>query len=370
MNGENTSEASPNVLLDRIKHEISTSGPMPVDRYMELCLLDPDHGAYTARDPIGRDGDFITAPEISQIFGELIGLWCATFWQAIGNPNPFHLIELGPGHGTLMADILRTIAIVPGLSDAISVHLIDASPMLIDRQRKILAKQPVTPVWHQSLDDVPPGPGLVIANEFFDALPIKQLVFSNHGWRERVIDIDPSGHLKFTAATTSCTTVLPQVRRAGAVDGSIAEICPAAQTIVDTLCRRFAQAPGGALIIDYGYQQPGFGDTLQALHRHKYADPLMQPGAVDLTAHVDFSALGSFARNAGAAIFGPMEQGMFLQQLGIEFRAQALSNSATLKQKADIENAVERLTAPEHMGTLFKTFLMTSRRLQPPAPFT
>lgn len=337
-----------------IRKQIAATGPMPVSRYMQICLTHPEYGYYLKRDPLGRDGDFITAPEISQMFGELVGLWAASVWNAMGMPQEVKFIELGPGRGTMMADALRAVRILPAFHEAISVHLVEASPTLRDKQRDKLAD--VAHVeWYDSIDDVPEGPAIILANEFFDALPIHQAIKQDDGWHERVIEIDDD-ILAYGIARDPMPrfeVLLPPVVRA-APSGAIFEWRPDNQII--TIARRLRDQGGAALIIDYGHLRSDAGDTFQAIARHNYTNPLKNAGLADLTAHVDFQALARAAEDVGARAHGPVEQGAFLNRLGIETRAQALTKNASEDSAKAIAAALKRLTgpSPEGMGSLFK----------------
>lgn len=337
-----------------IRKQIAATGPMPVSRYMQICLTHPEYGYYLKRDPLGRDGDFTTAPEISQMFGELVGLWAASVWNAMGMPQEVKFIELGPGRGTMMADALRAVRILPAFHEAISVHLVEASPTLRDKQREKLAETAYVE-WYDSIDDVPEGPAIILANEFFDALPIHQAIKQDDGWHERVIEIDDD-ILAYGIAREPMPrfeVLLPPVVRA-APNGAIFEWRPDNQII--TIARRLRDQGGAALIIDYGHLRSDAGDTFQAIARHNYTNPLKNAGLADVTAHVDFQALARAAEDVGARAHGPVEQGAFLNRLGIETRAQALSKNASEDGAKAIAAALKRLTgpSPEGMGSLFK----------------
>jgi SAM-dependent MidA family methyltransferase len=352
-----------NALLDELRQLIAVEGPIPLARYMGLCLGHPVHGYYTTRDPFGARGDFTTAPEISQMFGELVGLWAAEAWRLMGAPAQLRLVELGPGRGTLMADLLRAVRIVPGFAQALSVHLVETSPVLRARQQERLAGSvPVAfPVsWHERFADVPAGPAVVIANEFFDALPIAQFVRTDRGWHERLVGLDADGRLAFGLAPEP-RAELPA--RGG--PGDVLEWPAPAAELVTEIARRLAAEGGAALIVDYGYAGPAFGDTLQAVKNHAFVDPLAEPGEADLTAHVDFARLADAAGSAGAAAHGPVPQGDFLRALGIAARAAALQARASPAQAADIAGALERLTGsgPDQMGTLFKALALSHPHL-------
>ena len=339
-----------------LRRIIAADGPMSVATYMRLCLGHPVHGYYAMRDPFGRGGDFITAPEISQMFGELIGLWAAAMWQTMGSPAQVALVELGPGRGTLMADALRAARVVPAFAAAVHVHLVETSPVLERRQRESLAGLKVPISWYRDFAAVPGGPLIVIANEFFDALPVHQAVKTPTGWHERMVGIGPDGKLTFALhpdpipGFLTIASGLP----ANAPPGAVFEW--RSGDMAADVARRIAQHGGVAVIIDYGHGESALGETLQAVGRHDFADPLATPGEVDLTAHVDFAALAQTASDAGARVHGPISQGDFLRRLGIEARAAALRAKAAAAQAADIDAALARLTGSgrESMGVLFK----------------
>jgi SAM-dependent MidA family methyltransferase len=343
-------------LLDELRQIIAMEGPITVERYMALCLGHPAHGYYMTRDPFGAGGDFTTAPEISQMFGELIGLWAAEVWRLMGAPRPLRFVELGPGRGTLMADGLRAARIAPGFRDAAEVHFVETSPVLRSRQEEALTRSPVPIAWHAGLSEVPPGPALVLANEFFDALPVRQYVLTERGWCERLVGLGPDGQLAFGLKAE------PDAHGPGAgALGDVFEQPAAALAIVEMLAARLVAQGGAALVVDYGHSASAFGDTLQAVRRHAFADPLAEPGEADLTVHVDFARLAEAARSRGAAVHGPVPQGGFLRALGIEARARALQARATPAQAAEIDSALYRLTdaGPHEMGGQFKAMAIS-----------
>jgi len=349
------SATEPAPLLSEIKKLISSSGPMPVWRYMELCLLHPEHGYYIARDPLGREGDFTTAPEVSQMFGELLGLWAASVWKAIGSPGLLRLIELGPGRGTMMADALRALRVLPPLYQALSVHMVEVNPVLREKQRTALSGVRSI-AWHNHIDEVPDGPCIIFANEYFDAMPVHQMVKRETGWHERVVDLDENGTLIFgveSDPTPRFEVLLPPLVRAAPV-GAVFEWRP--DTEIMKLARRVRDQDGAALIIDYGHMRSDAGDTFQAIARHSYTDPLKAPGQADLTAHVDFNAMARAAEDVGARVHGPVTQGDFLKQLGIETRAVALMSKASNETSEDIARALKRLIGGgrDGMGSMFK----------------
>ncbi len=354
-------------LGERLAARIVRDGPLTVADYMQACLADPAHGYYATRDPLGVQGDFVTAPEISQMFGELIGLWCVEVWRSMGAPSPFRLIELGPGRGTLLADALRAAALVPDFGAAARLHLVETSPVLRDAQRQRLG--PHAPTWHDALEDVPAGPSIVIANEFLDALPVRQFVKAPQGWAERCVTADAHGFAFGTAREPlGDETLIPPAVRAQATVGDIAEIRPAADGVVRALAERCTTEPLAALIVDYGHVHSAPGDTLQAVAAHGFADPLGAPGAQDLTAHVDFAALAQAARDAGLAVHGPLEQGPFLLALGLAERCERLMQAAG-NDTGSIESAARRLVEAHAMGTLFKAMALTRPGLPAPPPF-
>lgn len=337
-----------------LKALIAAEGPISVARFMAEALGHPEHGYYRNRDPLGAAGDFITAPEISQIFGELIGAWCAMVWEQAGRPDPVSLIELGPGRGTLMADALRAVSkVAPAFDAALSVHLVETSPALRAAQASALGARPH---WHEAIEAVPQGPTILIANEFFDALPIHQFVQRGAAWHERLVGCDPaSAALRFEVSETP--SPLAPEDPPNAAEGDIFETSPARTAIMAAVAGRIAGHGGGALIVDYGHAASALGDTLQAVSGHEYAPVLEAPGEADLTAHVDFAALARAAEDV--AVFGPVTQGAFLQALGIEARTQALAAAASnAPTREAIVSGTARLTDPRQMGTLFKALAL------------
>lgn len=345
-------------LLDHIRRRIQLEGPMSVAEYMHLCLAHPEHGYYRNRDPFGEGGDFITAPEISQMFGELVGLWAVAVWESLGAPNPVQLVELGPGRGTLMSDALRAANQAPAFLDALKVNFIETSPILGETQAAALSE--FGPSWHEDLTSLAAGPAIFIANEFFDALPIRQFERSVAGWQERLIGADSNGDLQFQLSPPQHTNPYIPSTLETLPGGAVFEINTAAQGMVGEMTSRIVGEGGAALIIDYGYVEGSNVDTLQAVKEHAYHNVLQAPGDADITAHVDFSAISMAALDGGAQIYGPVGQGNFLRSLGIRERAQQLSANASERQAADIGSALNRLTAPDSMGDLFKVMALTS----------
>ncbi|WP_068315257.1 class I SAM-dependent methyltransferase [Polycladidibacter hongkongensis] len=357
---------SPSPLLQKIKSQISLHGPMSIARYMELCLSDPDHGYYTTRDPFGAQGDFITAPEVSQLFGELCGAWLLQRWLEDGCPKNCVIAEIGPGRGTLMRDMLRVFALRPQFMQASTLHLVETSPSL----RKIQAKKlrPFSIKWHDSIHTLPDGPLYLIANELFDALPIQQFQWANNKWYERAIGLDDDGNLAFGLAAATLSpdqTGLP----IGTIPhaGDILELSAASTALIRTLAERIKSDGGSALLIDYGYTTTTCGDTFQALKAHQAISPLEQPGDADLTAHVNFESLANTAKAQGIHTFGPITQAELLLGLGLLERAGQLGTGKSANEQESIRKAVERLAADNEMGTLFKALAISQNPKCPPA---
>jgi len=348
-----------------IQRQIALAGPLTVADYMASALTHPRHGYYAKGDPIGAAGDFITAPEVSQMFGELIGAWAADAWEAMGRPAPFRLVEIGPGRGTLMADALRLVAGVPGLGEALEVHLVETGEALRARQAERLGD--AVAAWHGELAAVPEGPAVIVANELFDALPVHQFVRTLKGWRERLVDRDPfTGGLRFVLARGPTPAAALLAGKEGAPPGAVTEVSPAAISLAHEIGRRIAAFGGRALIVDYGKDDGALGDTLQAVRAHRRHGVLEAPGEADLSARVDFAALARAIAEAGAAPFGPVGQGDFLIALGIEARAARLKARASPAQAGDIDAALERLTSPAAMGALFRVLAAAPRGTPPP----
>jgi NADH dehydrogenase [ubiquinone] 1 alpha subcomplex assembly factor 7 len=356
----------PTPLEVQIRRRIAADGPIPVAEFMALCLYDPEHGYYNRRMPFGAAGDFVTAPEISQMFGELVGLWAATTWRAMGEPNPVQLIEIGPGRGTMMFDMLLAARTVPEFRKALRAHLIEKSIDLQMRQRQTLAG--VTDVmlrWHATMDEVPSGHAIIVANEFFDALAIHQAERRSDGWHERAVGINAGGELALTAMDRPIAgfeaELPPSIRKAPL--GSIFEW--RSDAFATAIARR-AASDGAALVIDYGHMKSSVGDTFQAVRSHRYASPMALPGLTDLTAHVDFEALARTARRAGARVHGPVDQGIFLKRLGIETRAATLQTRTAEEKRSSVAVALARLTGAGtgEMGTLFKAIAFSSPRIE------
>ena len=339
-------------LAQLLVRRISASGPISVAEYMTECLLHPEHGYYTTRDPLGVAGDFTTAPEISQMYGELIGLALAQAWADQGRPDRFTLAELGPGRGTCMADIMRAARAVPGFAAAARVHLVEVSETLRGRQRETLGDVGVT--WHDSVNDLPEMPLFLVANEFFDALPIRQFIREAKGWRERQVGLKEQA-LAFGLSDPVRVADLDH-RLEDTKPGDLVETCAPARPIIAAIAQRIAAHGGAALIVDYGDWRSQ-GDTLQAVQAHETTGALANPGEADLTAHVDFEAL---ARAAGGVRHSKLTtQGLFLEHLGITQRAEALAANLGGEALATHIAAHRRLTHPQEMGSLFKVLGLT-----------
>jgi NADH dehydrogenase [ubiquinone] 1 alpha subcomplex assembly factor 7 len=403
-----TSSPAPGLALtpaaQKLAARIAASGPIPFHDYMQACLYDPEHGYYKRRDPLGRGGDFITAPEISQVFGELIGLWAGETWRRMGEPDEIRLVELGPGRGTLMADALRALRVLPGFRKSVTVHLIETSESLACAQKEALKGVSCPVFWHCETSEVPPGVAIVIANEFLDCLPVRQYVFdaATRLWRERMVAFEAGGfkfelnaegiedplilsfspggegtpELRSTVRGGPQPAPSPRGERAGVrgafndtEDGAILEIRPGTAAILEALAGRAAQAPIAALIVDYGYSRPSTGDTVQAVSRHRYAGLFERPGEADLTAHVDFPDLIRQAEALGLGAYGPMPMGEWLLRLGLEARVDQLMSSVSEEAAREVVSRISRLVDPKQMGALFKAVIFTSGGVGPLPPF-
>ena len=344
-------------LADLLKRRIATTGPITLADYMSEALLHPEHGYYTTRDPLGATGDFVTSPEISQMFGEMIGLCLAQAWMDQGRPNGV-LAELGPGRGTLMQDILRATKGVAGFHDALDLHLVEASPVLRAAQSARLPN----PTFHADVSTLPDAPLFLVANEFFDALPVRQFQRDGTGWRERMVGLD--GDTLTMGLSAAAPLALLEHRLADTKDGDIVEVCPALPAIMGQIGERIGTHGGAALIIDYGDWRSQ-GDTLQALRGHQPVDPLHAPGTADLTTHVDFEVITQSAAPARFTRITP--QGVFLERLGITQRAQSLAQSMSGDALESHIAAHRRLTHPSEMGDLFKVVGIYPDANTPPA---
>lgn len=345
-------------LAQRIVEAIRVNGPMPVSLYMLMCLHDPRDGYYATRP--GFNHDFTTAPETSQVFGELLGLWVAHEWMRLGSPSKFWLVELGPGRGAMMSDMLRAAASVKGFKEAAQIALVEASPALRQQQSATLSRHDIQ--HFDELESVPPGPAIIVANEFLDCLAVRQFVRDGNGWRERQVGIDRDGHLVFGIGPPADlpADVIPV--------GDNVEVAPALETLITSLASRFRQYPGRALFIDYGPDDRSPDETLRAYRAGTQIHPLAQPGLSDLTADVDFPRLRRISESEGLAVHGPVQQRYFLTRLGAKQRAEALIQ-ANPKRADEIRRGVEKLVSPDQMGARFKCVAMTPYGVEPPPGF-
>jgi NADH dehydrogenase [ubiquinone] 1 alpha subcomplex assembly factor 7 len=343
-----------------IRQLIESEGPMRLDHYMGLVLGHPRHGYYMTRDPFGAAGDFITAPEVSQVFGELIGIWCAAAFEAMGRPAAFNLVELGPGRGTLMADILRATKVLPAFVEAATVHFVETSAGL----RAVQREKVVAASWHDSLGQVPEGPMILVANEFFDAIPIRQFECRGGQWYERVIGLDGGGLQPGLVSAGD-----PVQQRPPGRDGDVIEYAPARAEIARAIGQRLAARGGAALIIDYGHGQSAPGDTLQAMKAHRFEKITAAPGECDLTSHVDFEVLGKALAQGGALVPPLLTQREFLLAMGVEARFAALAAKTDAATRGVLARAKSRLADQQQMGNLFKVLAAVSPNLPVLYPF-
>jgi len=349
-------------LAEKIARLIEQNGPLRISDYFSLCLADPEHGYYQSREPFGRSGDFITAPEISQLFGEMIGICLVQAWHAQGSPADVRIVEIGPGRGTLMSDALRVISrLAPALYADATIHMVETSERLRNVQRQTLVRIKQRISWHTAFEEVPAGFTLMVANELFDAIPIRQFVKTPDGFSERMVGLDDDGALAFGLGPGDLDTPLLPVDQARVPDGEIFEVSPARSAVMQAVAAKIVHDGGTALTIDYGHLITGFGDTLQAVYRHQFDPPLARPGEADLTSHVDFQALAEAAKAAGAHVHKPMSQGDFLVGLGIVERAGALGTGRDSLTQAAIRDAVNRLAGEGEgrMGALFKVLAIS-----------
>ncbi|HZQ39191.1 MAG TPA: SAM-dependent methyltransferase [Rhizomicrobium sp.] len=356
-----------NALGERIASLIGAQGPLSVAQFMTIALHDPQAGYYATHEAIGARGDFITAPEVSQMFGELLGLWLVQTWQDQGAPSPARLLELGPGRGTLMADALRAARLKPEFLAAMEIVLVESSPILRKIQEEALAPSGLKIAWAAQFDaGLADKPLFLLANEFFDALPVRQYVRTDRGWCERMV-VAREGKLAFAPSPVPTAISIPAARGQPEA-GAIYEVSPAAGALAEEIAQAIAARGGAALITDYGYAEAGFGETLQAVGRHCFADVLEAPGDADISAHVNFAEIANAAQDAKAAVFGPVNQGAFLLRLGIGERAARLKRAN--RALADvIDAAVRRLTDPQDMGTLFKALAIVPNGAPTPPGF-
>jgi SAM-dependent MidA family methyltransferase len=348
-------------LRDRIAALIELNGPLPVADYMAICLFDPQDGYYTTREPFGADGDFTTAPEVSQMFGELVAVWVYMAWQAAGSPQEAVLAELGPGRGTLMKDMVRTLAqFDAAFVERTRFALVEASERLVEVQRRTLAPAPGRFEWHARPQDLPDLPTFFVGNEILDAIPVRQFVRQGGQWLERCVGVDETGGLRFVLGPRAVDISLLPPGAEAAPDGTVAEVAPAREAFLVSVADRIVRFGGAGLLVDYGHLEPGLGDTLQALRRHAPDGVLDHPGEADLTSHVDFARLAALADEAGLATQTATQQD-FLFAMGLAERAEALAAGKNETERARIAAEAHRLAGPEAMGALFKVLLLTRR---------
>ncbi len=357
----------PTPLEEKIRDLVNVNGPISVADYFALCLADPEYGYYKTRDPFGHEGDFITAPEVSQLFGEMLGIYLVQSWQKHMPQGPIRLVEIGPGRGTLMADALRVISQTQkDHMENLTIHMVETSPKLRGTQSETLAAYKDKIHWHDTFEDVPSGFILLVANELFDAIPIRQFVKTDTGYRERMVTVDADDQLDFTVGVAGIDPELLPENHKDQPIGTIFEIAPARANVMASIAARLSEQGGSALIIDYGHLAVGFGDTLQAVRKHDYDHPLASPGIADLTSHVDFETLMHISHASGAHIHGVMHQGDFLVGLGLLQRAGALGHNKDHETQQEIRSAVERLAGEGqgNMGELFKVLAISGSPIQ------
>jgi len=338
-----------------LRDQIRTQGPLSLADYMGQCLMHPQHGYYTTRDPFGAAGDFTTAPEMTQVFGELIGLWAVEVWRNLGSPNPFILCELGPGRGTLMSDALRAAKLVPEFGAALQLYLLESSPLLQAKQAEKLAAH--TPHWITRAEDLPDLPVIFIANEFFDALPVHQYIYQNNSWNERFVGLDNTGQLELQLHPTENGPPFE------GFDGMVVEQSPVVVEFANAIARKVVHNRGAALILDYGDDE-AVGETVQAIAHHRATSLVAAPGEADITAHVSFDPLRTAVRKIGTKTHGVIELADFLLALGLAERTAQLCEKADEAQQRSLKAALTRLTdkgKPHGMGTLFKAFAFVNR---------
>ncbi|CAI8052226.1 Protein arginine methyltransferase NDUFAF7, mitochondrial [Geodia barretti] len=397
----------PGSVMETLYNRIKLTGPIQVASYMKECLLHPTTGYYMQKDVFGARGDFTTSPEISQVFGELVGVWVLADWMVGGEPREWSLVELGPGRGTLTKDILRVFGQFRRVLDSLSVHLVEASPTMSHLQEKTLTGEEREVVetgqralfeespyktctlesgvpvhWYQRLEDVPLSHSYIIAHEFFDALPVHQFQGTEEGWREVLVDIDPEKSdmsLRFvvapgpTPASAAFSSLLPSRPSASGEEGEggrvrQAEVCPEGLLVAKEIGRRVVEHGGAALVVDYG-SETATNHTLRGFRSHQLHDVLTDPSSADLTADVDFGALSRASQGEGAGYAGPITQNEFLHKMGIRQRMQVLLDKANLSEAEQLLSGYEMLTSPEKMGERFKFLTITSSPSHIPTPF-
>ncbi|MEW9804620.1 class I SAM-dependent methyltransferase [Mesorhizobium sp. ZMM04-5] len=357
-----------NSLAERIAGQIRAAGPLSVADYMAICLFDPEDGYYTNREPFGAAGDFVTAPEVSQMFGELVAVWLSEAWRAAGCPPEATVAEVGPGRGTLMKDMARTLRrIAPDLCAGAGFALVEASPRLAAVQRATLAGAGPDFTWHDTLDSLPDAPLFIVGNEIFDALPLRQFVKRDGRWLERAIGLGDNGGFIFGIGTATLAADALPPGAASKPDGTVFEIAPVREAMMAMIGARIARRGGAGIFFDYGHLAPGFGDTFQAVRRHRGADVFGDPGQADLTSHVDFAALARVAQAHGLQA-EMSTQAEFLLGMGLLERAGRLGQAADETAREKIASEVERLAGPDQMGDLFKVLAVLPTGVDAP-PF-
>lgn len=355
-----------------LRARIAAQGPIPFDHYMEWCLFHPDYGYYHTRDPFGLEGDFVTSPEISQMFGEMVALWCYDVWVKMGEPDSFLLLECGPGRGTLMADVLRTCTIMPRFLQGAHIWLCERSPLLQQKQAATLKKHGVAaPVhWAETLSDVPDLPVIMFCNELFDTFPIRRFVKKAHGWCEVAVGVvgDRLDYVLLPPAARNNGFFVDAVYRNAKPD-AVAEFCESSVAWLEQFMPRLARQPGAALIIDYAFEGPMAADTVQAIHAKTTAQLLEKPGDSDISAYVDFSVFRNLAIRNGLKAHTNVSQHDFLLRCGILQRASLLKQKATLDQQKSIQQDLDRLLGELYMGQMFKVFCMSHPALPAPLGF-
>ena len=342
-------------LKDRIVKHIKTSGPLPLAEYMHWCMADPKDGYYANQEAIGAKGDFITAPEISQMFGEMIGIWAVETWETLGSPSQFNLVELGPGKGTLMSDLLRIGNAVPAFLEAAEVQMIETSERLVEIQKQTLSEHENIN-WLKSIKEIPEQPTIVIANEFLDVLPIRQYIKTGNEWREHAVSINQQDELIWTLGAELIEKDSLPENAENQPDGAIFEISTIREAFIANTSEQLKANKGAALFIDYGHGKTAFGDTLQAMRAHGFADILSEPGLADLTSHIDFDVLSKVASEAGMDVKPLAKQGEFLLSKGLIERAGQLGQEQSPEIQELLTQQAERLALPDEMGELFKVF--------------
>lgn len=364
-------------LAEKLKARIRRGGPISVREYMQACLHDAEHGYYRTKLAIGAKGDFITAPEISQVFGELIGIWCAVGWRAMGAPSQVELVELGPGRGTLLRDALRAARVVPGFLDAASLQLVESNAALREIQREALADHRRAVTWHAAFarafmagDECREGPAIVVGNEFLDAWPIEQFVFADDAWHSRGVALNADGDFVFArGAALGVDTLGPVIPATREHDGDIFEHRPGLLDIMSILGRKSRRGSIAALLLDYGHERTAVGETLQAVRAQRHVSPFESPGESDLTAHVDFEDFSGQCRAEDLAVDGPITQSEFLLKMGLVERTQKLMASARSDQIGLLEAGARRIADPMGMGGLFKVVCVRSKDVPLLPPF-